>query len=104
MTINYTDVHNLRNHPTVKLKTHVAIADVAKDILVPEVSGTSERTVWAKEAIQDPATKAPQIVHFVLLDNLAAANTNAVITASDAAYKANVSTAIDSIVGPATGV
>lgn len=99
MALSYVDVHDLRNHADVVRKTHVAIAAVAVDILAPEAGQTSERKDWAIEAIKDPASKAPEIVHYVLIANIAAQDQAAVIGASDAAYKAACATAVTKIVG-----
>jgi hypothetical protein len=96
----YIELHDLRNHPDVVRKTHVAIAAVAFDVIQPESPTTAARQTWAKAAIQDPAAVAPQIVHYVLVANLAATAAQ-IIAATDAAYKTNVVAALNKLVGPA---
>lgn len=97
----YLEVHDLRNHPDVVRKTHVAIAAVAFDILAPEAGQTPARKTWADGAIKDPARVAPEIVHFVLVANLAFTPAQ-IIAAADAAYKTNVAAAVNKLVGAAS--
>lgn len=95
----YLELHDIRNHPDLVRKVHGAIAHVAYDILQPESPTTTARQTWAKEAIADPAGKAPGLMHYVLLDNASLTPTQ-LIGATDVAVKAAISEAVSKIVGP----
>lgn len=94
---SYIEMHDVRNQQDLVRKIHVAICDVAFDILAPESGTTQARSEWAKAAIQRPDSVTPEIIHYVLIANKAF--TAAQITgASDA----NVKTAVNKLVGAAS--
>ena len=97
---SYVELHGIRNNGDLNRKVHVAIADVAYDILLLSPADTELRLAWAKEAIAAPASKTSEMISYILIENKGAA-VAAILTASDASVKTNISTAVDVIVGPA---
>ena len=89
---SYVELHGIRNNGDLNRKVHVAIADVAYDILLLSPAD--------KEAIAAPASKTSEMISYILIENKGAA-VAAILTASDASVKTNISTAVDVIVGPA---
>lgn len=97
---SYHEIHDIRNDPDVVKKVHVAVADVAVDIL-SESPTIQARQDWAITAIKDPGSVAPEITHYVLIANKGATPTQ-IKNAADAAYKTNVANAVNEIVGEAS--
>lgn len=97
MALTYIQVFGLRNDQTILRKVHAAIVDVARDIL-NEATPTPARKDWAVAALKDPAAYSPQIVHYVLIANLSAADENALRNAADSAYKTNVAAAVGKMI------
>ena len=96
----YLELHGLRNDPTVGRKVHVAMVEVAYDILNLVPADTAPRIAWAQDAIANPQGAASTFIAYVLIDNKAATVAQ-ILGASDAAFKSNVIDAVAVMVGPA---
>ena len=69
----YTELHELRSEPSLKMRIMVAIADVAADVLAEPVPATpTERRDWAKIAIIRPDNESRELIWAFLISNQSA--------------------------------
>ena len=90
----YTELHELRSEPSLKMRIMVAIADVAADVLAEPVPATpTERRDWAKIAIIRPDNEAREFIWALLISNQSATKQQ-IVAATDAAIKQAVADAV----------
>jgi len=97
---SYSELHGIRNDAALRKKIHVALADVAYDILNTTPVDTAERIAWAKATVADPAALTDEYVNYVLIANQGL-SASTILAASDASIKTNISNAVTVIVGAA---
>lgn len=94
----YIELHDVRNNQDLVRKVHVAICDVALDILVPENPTSQARKDWAIAAMKNPDAYTLQFIHYILMKNKAVTQAQ-IIAASDAAVKTNIAEAVTKLIG-----
>lgn len=80
----------------LKKRIEVAIAVKAQELIDLPTPSTNQ-LAWASEALISPASKADQIMHYVLAANRAAA-VSQIAGATDSAIQSNVDSAVDKLV------
>jgi hypothetical protein len=92
----YAELYDLRTHSALRNKITVAIGVKAAAIL-DSASPTAAQVTWAKEAIENPQSKADAMLNYLLASN-ASATTGQITGALDAAIQTKVNTAVDTII------
>lgn len=92
----YAELYDLRTNSALKNKITVAVGVKAAAIL-DAGTPTAAQVAWAKEAIENPASKADALLNYLLASN-ASATTGQITGATDSAIQTKVNTAVDTII------
>jgi len=95
----YSELSNIHEDPgygSLVNKIRVAVVDKAVSLL-GGATPTASEVVWALSALENPATVANGLTHFVVVANKSATVAQ-ILAATDVAVQTNVDSAVDKIV------
>ena len=92
----YAELFELSKNSTLRNKVAVAVVKKAQG-LIDGGTPTAAEIAWANDAIANPASKAGQLLNYVLAANSGLTESQ-ILAASDSAIQTNVDAAVDALI------